>query len=177
MDVVGPWVDFIGVFDRSWTHPKPGSPQRRKDRRGIFILVIPSQEAIGSQTPCLRQSNQARFSGYGTTEEAQSHTARGFLFGGLLPFLRQAQEDRTNVVSLSNHAPSASLRWKSYLGQEWNLMEKVERLEQEYNKLRKASEFIMSIIDCMDPEDLKKKIFEKRKKELSAPTGLPPYWS
>ena len=28
-----------------------------------------------------------------------------------------------------------------------NLMEKVERLEQEYNKLRKASEFIMSIID------------------------------
>ena len=51
-----------------------------------------------------------------------------------------------------------------------NLMEKVERLEQEYNKLRKASEFIISIIDCMDPDDLKKKVFEKRKKELSVPT-------
>ena len=51
-----------------------------------------------------------------------------------------------------------------------NLMEKVERLEQEYDKLRKAWEFIMSIIDCMDPEDLKKKVFEKRKKELSVPT-------
>ena len=46
-------------------------------------------------------------------------------------------------------------------------MEKVERLEQEYNKLRKASEFIMSIIDCMDPKDLKRKAFEKGKKELS----------
>ena len=57
-----------------------------------------------------------------------------------------------------------------------NLMEKVERLEQEYNKLRKASEFIMSIIDCMDPEDLKKKMFERRGKELGVPTGLPPCW-
>jgi uncharacterized protein (UPF0335 family) len=55
-----------------------------------------------------------------------------------------------------------------------NLMEKVERLEQEYNKLRKASEFIMSIIDCMDPEDLKEKVFEKRKRELTAPTEPPP---
>ena len=55
-----------------------------------------------------------------------------------------------------------------------NLMEKVERLEQEYDKLRKASEFIMSIIECMDTEDLKKKIFEKRKKELSAPTDCHP---
>jgi seryl-tRNA synthetase len=55
-----------------------------------------------------------------------------------------------------------------------NLMEKVERLEQEYNELRKASEFIMSIIDCMDPEDLKRKAFEKRKKELGVPTAPPP---
>jgi hypothetical protein len=53
-------------------------------------------------------------------------------------------------------------------------MEKVERLEQEYNNLRKASEFIMSVIDCMDTEDLNKKMFEKRKKELTIPTGLPP---
>ena len=55
-----------------------------------------------------------------------------------------------------------------------NLMERVERLEQEYNKLRKASEFIMSVVEGMDTEDLKKKIFEKRKKELSAPIGTPP---
>ena len=47
------------------------------------------------------------------------------------------------------------------------LMEKVERLEQEYNKLRKASEFIMSVDEGMDTEDLKKKMFEKGKKELS----------
>jgi len=33
-----------------------------------------------------------------------------------------------------------------------NLMEKVERLEQEYNKLIKASEFIMSIVERMDTE-------------------------
>jgi uncharacterized protein (UPF0335 family) len=32
------------------------------------------------------------------------------------------------------------------------LIEKVERLEEEYNKLRKASEFIMSIVECMDTE-------------------------
>ena len=55
-----------------------------------------------------------------------------------------------------------------------NLMEKVERLEQEYNKLRKASEFIMSVVECMDTEDLKKKVFEKRKKELSIPSDPPP---
>ena len=55
-----------------------------------------------------------------------------------------------------------------------NLMEKVERLEQEYNKVRKALEFIMSIIDCMDSDDLKRKAFEKRKKELTTPSELPP---
>ena len=31
-------------------------------------------------------------------------------------------------------------------------MEKVERLEQEYNKLRKASEFKMSIVERLDTE-------------------------
>ncbi len=51
-----------------------------------------------------------------------------------------------------------------------NLMEKVERLEQEYNKLRKASEFIMSVVEGMDTEDLKRKVVEKGKKELSVPT-------
>jgi len=53
-------------------------------------------------------------------------------------------------------------------------MEKVERLEQEYNKLRKASEFIMSVDEGMDTEDLKKKVFERREKKLRVPTGLPP---
>ena len=43
------------------------------------------------------------------------------------------------------------------------LMEKVEKLEGEYRKVREASEFIMSIIDCMDPEDLKKKCLEEGK--------------
>jgi len=37
------------------------------------------------------------------------------------------------------------------------LMEKVENLEGEYQELRRASEFIMSIIECIDTEDLKKK--------------------
>jgi predicted nuclease with TOPRIM domain len=50
------------------------------------------------------------------------------------------------------------------------LMEKVEKLDREYRKLREASELIMSIIECMDTEDLKKKVFEKRKRELTAPT-------
>ena len=58
-----------------------------------------------------------------------------------------------------------------------NLMEKVERLEQEYNKLRKASEFIMSVVEGMDTEDLKKRVFEKRKRELMAPTEPPTRWS
>lgn len=53
------------------------------------------------------------------------------------------------------------------------LMEKVETLEQEYRKVSKVVEFMMPLIENMD-EDLRKKILEKRKKELSAPTGLPP---
>ena len=54
------------------------------------------------------------------------------------------------------------------------LMEKVEKLDGEYKKVREALEFIMPIVECMDTEELKKKIFEKRGKELSVPTGLPP---
>jgi len=42
-------------------------------------------------------------------------------------------------------------------------MEEVERLEQEYNKLRKASESIMSVVEGMETED------------LNAPTDVPPY--
>ena len=33
-----------------------------------------------------------------------------------------------------------------------SLMENVERLEQEYNKLRKASKFIMSVVERIDTE-------------------------
>ena len=50
------------------------------------------------------------------------------------------------------------------------LSEKVERLEEDYNKLRKASEFIMSIVEGMDTEDLKEQMLEKRRKEITAPT-------
>ena len=57
MGVVGAWVDFIGLFDSRWPLWKSGSPQRREDRRGVFSLVIQSQEAIGSQTPCLRPTS------------------------------------------------------------------------------------------------------------------------
>jgi hypothetical protein len=53
------------------------------------------------------------------------------------------------------------------------LIGKVEALEEEYYKVRKASEFIMSIVDCMDTEDLKKKVLEKREKELTVTTKSP----
>jgi hypothetical protein len=53
-------------------------------------------------------------------------------------------------------------------------MEKVERLEQEYNKLKKASEFIMSAVEGMETEDLKKKIFDKRKKRTERPHRTAP---
>jgi hypothetical protein len=51
----------------------------------MFSLVIQSQEALGSQPPCLRQSDETRFNGHEVTEEARLHTVSGFLFGGLLP--------------------------------------------------------------------------------------------
>ena len=54
------------------------------------------------------------------------------------------------------------------------LTEKVDKLEGEYRKVREALEFIMPIVESMDPEDLNKKMFEKRKKELSVPTAPPP---
>ena len=54
------------------------------------------------------------------------------------------------------------------------LMEKVDKLDGEYRKVREALEFIMPIVESMDPEDLNKKMFEKRKKELSVvPTDRP----
>jgi len=46
-----------------------------------------------------------------------------------------------------------------------NLMEKIERLEQEYNKVRRALEFIMPLIEGMETEDLRGKVFGKRKEQ------------
>lgn len=54
------------------------------------------------------------------------------------------------------------------------LMEKMGMLEQNYRKVSKVVEFMMPLIEKMD-EDLKRKILEKRKEELSAPTGSPPH--
>jgi hypothetical protein len=51
-----------------------------------------------------------------------------------------------------------------------NLMEKMETMEREYDKVRKALEFIIPLIEDMDTDDLKKKVFEIGKKELTAPT-------
>ena len=58
-----------------------------------------------------------------------------------------------------------------------NLMEKVERLELEYDKVRKALEFIIPLIEDINTNDLKEKVFEKRKRELMAPTEPPTRWS
>lgn len=46
-----------------------------------------------------------------------------------------------------------------------HLLEKMEDLEREYNKVRKALEFIMPLIENMD-EDLRRQVFEKRKEEM-----------
>lgn len=54
-----------------------------------------------------------------------------------------------------------------------NLMEKMETLEREYHEVRKALEFIIPLIEDMDTNDLKEKVFEKREKELTAPTEPP----
>ena len=48
------------------------------------------------------------------------------------------------------------------------LMERMEDLEREYNKVRKALEFIIPLIEDMDTEDLKRKIFEMRKEQIIA---------
>ena len=54
------------------------------------------------------------------------------------------------------------------------LVEKVEKLEREYKKVRGGLEFIMSIVESMDTKELKRSMVEKRKKELTAPTEPPP---
>ena len=55
-----------------------------------------------------------------------------------------------------------------------NLMEKMETLEREHNELKKASEFIMSLVETIDSEYLKKRFLEKRQKELTVPLGRQP---
>ena len=43
----------------------------------------------------------------------------------------------------------------------------MERLEQEYKKVRRALEFVMLvIIDKVDDKDFKSRMFEKRKEQL-----------
>ena len=48
-----------------------------------------------------------------------------------------------------------------------NLVEKMKALEREYGKVSKVVDFIMPLLDNMD-EDLKKKLFEKRKERMLA---------
>jgi len=46
------------------------------------------------------------------------------------------------------------------------LMEKVERLEGEYKKVRKALEFVMELVEDVGEEELKRHLFKKRKEQL-----------
>jgi hypothetical protein len=45
-------------------------------------------------------------------------------------------------------------------------MEKVERLEGEYKKVRKALEFVMELVEDVGEEELKGHLFKKRKEQL-----------
>jgi hypothetical protein len=47
-------------------------------------------------------------------------------------------------------------------------MEKMERLEGEYKKVRKALEFVMELVEDAGQEDLKGHLFKKRKEQLMA---------
>ena len=58
----------------------------------------------------------------------------------------------------------------------WQLMEKVEMLEvvdsalrREYRKIKEALEFIMSIVECIETKDLKKKVFLKKEERIRSP--------
>jgi hypothetical protein len=50
------------------------------------------------------------------------------------------------------------------------LMEKMENLEREYNKVRKALEFIMPLIENMESDDFKRQVFQERKEQLMIKT-------
>ena len=45
-------------------------------------------------------------------------------------------------------------------------MEKVEALEGEYKKVRKALEFVIEVVEDVREEGLKRHLFKKRKKQL-----------
>ena len=47
------------------------------------------------------------------------------------------------------------------------LMEKVERLEGEYKKVKKALEFVMELVEDVGEEELKRQLFNKRKEQLT----------
>jgi hypothetical protein len=42
----------------------------------------------------------------------------------------------------------------------------MENLEREYNKVRKALEFIMPLIENMESDDFKRQVFQKRKEQI-----------
>jgi uncharacterized protein YoxC len=48
------------------------------------------------------------------------------------------------------------------------LTEKVETLEEEYKKVKKALECVMELVEDVGEEDLKRHLFEKRKEKLMA---------
>lgn len=48
------------------------------------------------------------------------------------------------------------------------LMERIEKLECEYGKVKKVLEFMMPLIESMEINDLKRQVFDKRKEELMA---------
>ena len=48
-----------------------------------------------------------------------------------------------------------------------DIREKMERLEQEYKKVRRALEFIMPVaVEKVDDKDFNRRMFEKRKEQL-----------
>jgi len=48
------------------------------------------------------------------------------------------------------------------------LKEDIEKLQQDYGKVRKALEFLMPLIEDMEAEEFKRKLFEKRKEQITA---------
>ncbi|PIV21205.1 MAG: hypothetical protein COZ69_15735 [Deltaproteobacteria bacterium CG_4_8_14_3_um_filter_45_9] len=49
--------------------------------------------------------------------------------------------------------------------------EKVEALEGEYKKVRKALEFVMDLVEDVGGEELKRHLLKKRKEQLMGSTG------
>ena len=51
------------------------------------------------------------------------------------------------------------------------LSEKVEALEREYKKVRKALEFVMEVVEDMGEEELKGHLLKKKKEQLMGAEG------